>query len=224
MLYHHESLTRGIDTQDAAKTERLTAEYETLMRRHMGLYNRDPFYSPFLTDDETIAAIIPREDFLSVLDIPYHRVKTHPSGLTGVREDACLRVGVEYTGTMEHWIYGFREVGCDDGYFIKGYSFVIGSDNAFFERRLILRQVERSEKGARPASSVVYSTPVYECYRPDIRLRLEGQVNVDLTGFKVRIKSGILPPGFYQIGMLSIDRTSTLKLSNWVPNLLKVDK
>ena len=225
-LLHHESFTRGDDTADPRKVERLTKEYETLMKRHIALYNKDPFYSPYLTDDETISAIIPKEDFLPVLDIPYHKLKLHEQGYPGAREDKCLRVGVEYTGTMEHWLYGFRDDLSDDGYFIKGYSFVIGSDNAFFLRRLVLRQVERIAQGAgaRPASSVVYSMPIYECYRPDIRLRLGDQINVDLTGFKVRIRDGELPPGFYQVGMVAIDRTSSLRLINWVPNLLSVKK
>ena len=125
---------------------------------------------------------------------------------------------------MENWMYGVRDGEVLDGYFIKGYSFVIGSDNAFFERRLVLRQVERLDNGARPVSSLVYSMPVYTWYRPDIKVRLSDQVNVDLTGYKVRIEKGLLPPGFYQIGMMAIDKTSRLKLINWIPNILVVKK
>ena len=221
-LYHHESLSRGLDTLDMKKMERLAAEYEVLMKRHPGFYNMDPFYSRYLTDDETISAIIPCEDFTPVLDIPFHPIKVHEDGFAEAREDACLRVGVEYAGTMENWMYGVRDGDVVDGYFVKGYSFVIGSDNAFFERRLVLRQVERSDEGARPASSVVYSMPVYTWYRPDIRLRLQDQIDVDLTGYKVRIATGKLAPGYYQVGMAALDQTGSLKLINWVPNLLKV--
>ena len=149
-------------------------------------------------------------------------VKVHENGYAEAREDACLRVGVEYAGTMENWMYGIRDGNAEDGYFVKGYSFVIGSDNAFFERRLVLRQVERSDEGARPASSVVYSMPVYTWYRPDIKLRLQDQIDVDLTGYKVRIATGKLAPGYYQVGMAALDQTGSLKLINWVPNLLKV--
>ncbi len=221
-LYHHESLSRGLDTLDIKKMERLAREYEVLMKRHPGFYNKDPFYSGYLTDDETISAIIPCEDFTPVTDIPYHSIKVHEDGFVDAREDACLRVGVEYAGTMENWMYGIRDGVAPDGYFIKGYSFVIGSDNAFFERRLVLRQVERSDEGARPVSSIVYSMPVYTWYRPDIRLRLQDQIDVDLTGYKVRIATGKLSPGYYQVGMAALDQTGSLKLINWVPNLLKV--
>ena len=78
------------------------------------------------------------------------------------------------------------------------------------------------EDGSIPIGTKIYSFPIYVGYRPDIRMKLQDQVNVDLTGYKLKIKKGELKPGFYQIGMLAIDRTSRLKLINWVPNILHV--
>ena len=123
---------------------------------------------------------------------------------------------------MDNWLYGVNATGNEEGYFLKGYSFVIGSDNAFYEKRLLLRLVERFEDGAGPVGSKVYSFPIYTWYRPDIRVRLQDQVNVDLTGYKLRIKKGDLTPGFYQIGMLAVDKTGRNKLINWVPNILHI--
>ncbi len=219
-LKHHESLSRGLDNMDPKKMERLAVEGDTLMRRHSHLYNVDPFYSPHLTEDETISAIIPREDYTPVEDIPYSNVTIHDKGIKGAREDQCLRVGCEYNGTLDNWLYGVVADGVDDGYYLKGYSFVIGSDNAIFDKKLLLRRVERHESGAGPVDSKVYSFSLYTWYRPDIRVRLQDQVNVDLTGYKLKIKKGVLTPGFYQIGMLAIDRTGRTKLVNWVPNVL----
>ncbi len=223
-LYHHESLTRGLDNLDSKKMERLAIEGDTLMKRHAHLYNFDPFYSINLTEDETISAIIPREDYTPVEDIPYASVSIHNNGIEGAREDQCLRIGCEYNGTLDNWLYGVVAEGNDEGYYLKGYSFVIGSDNAIFDKRLLLRLVERHEDGAGPSGTKVYSLPIYTWYRPDIRIRLQDQVNVDLTGYKVKIKRGDLVPGYYQIGMLAIDKTSRLKLVNWVPNILNVKK
>ena len=223
-LYHHESLTRGLDNLDPKKMERLAVEGDTLMKRHAHLYNFDPFYSPHLTEDETISAIIPREDYTAVEDIPYARVSVHEHGIRGAREDQCLRIGCEYNGSLRNWLYGVTAEGYDDGYYLKGYSFVIGSDNAIYEKRLLLRLVERHEDGAGPVEPKVFSVPTYVWYRPDIKVRLQDQVNVDLTGYKVKIKKGDLVPGYYQIGMLAVDKTSHLKLVNWVPNILNVKK
>ncbi len=155
-------------------------------------------------------------------DIPYAAVSIHDKGIKGAREDQCLRIGCEYNGTLDNWLYGVSAEGNSEGYYLKGYSFVIGSDNALFERRLLLRLVERFEDGAGPVGPKVYSFPIYTWYRPDIRVRLQDQVNVDLTGYKLKIEKGLLPPGYYQIGMLAIDKTSRLKLINWVPNILRI--
>ena len=221
-LRHYESLSRGLDTMDPRKMERLSAEGEILMRKHPNLYNVDPFYSPHLNEDETITAIIPRVDYTPVEDIPYANATIHEKGIRHSREDQCLRIGCEFNGTLDNWLYGSSAEGNDSGYYLKGYSFVIGSDNAIFERRLLLRLVERNEDGAGPVGPKVYSFPIYVGYRPDIRIRLQDQVNVDLTGYKVKIKKGLLPPGYYQVGMLASDKTSRLKLVNWVPNILRI--
>ena len=222
-LYHHESLTRGLDNLDPKKMERLAVEGDILMTRHSHLYNWDPFYSPHLTEDETISAIIPREDYTPVEELPYAVATIHEKGIRGAREDQCLRVGCEYNGTMDNWLYGVTAKGHDEGYFLKGYSFVIGSDNACFEKKLVLRQIQKSPDGSvGPTGPKVYSFVPYVWYRPDIRVRLSDQVNVDLTGYKLRIDKNTLPPGYYQIGMLAIDKTSRLKLINWVPNVIKI--
>ena len=123
---------------------------------------------------------------------------------------------------MDNWLYGVNTAENLEGYYLKGYSFVIGSDNAIYDKKLLLRLVERYEDGAGPVGPEVYSFTPYIWYRPDIRVRLQDQINVDLTGYKLKIKKGELKPGFYQIGMLAIDRTSRLKLINWVPNILHV--
>ncbi len=223
-LFHHESLTRGLDNLDSKKMERLMKEGNILTTRHPHLYNIDPFYSAHLNEDETISAIIPKEDYNEVEDLPFYPVTIHEKGIKGAREDQCLRIGCEFNGTMDNWLYGDEGTGNDLGYYLKGYSFVIGSDNAIFEKRVLLRLVERYESGAGPVGPKIYSFSPYIWYRPDIKVRLQDQVNVDLTGYKLRIDKGVLPPGFYQVGMLAVDKTSRTKLINWVPNILRIRK
>ncbi len=221
-LFHHESLTRGLDTEDPKKMERLANEGNFLMKRHYHFYNNDPYYSQYLVDDETISAIIPKLDYLEDGELPFAAPFIHEKGIRGAKEDPCLRVGSEYNGSMDEWLYGVAAEGYDEGYFLKGYAFVIGSDNALFERKVLLRQVERREDGAGPVGTKVYSFTPYIVYRPDIRVRLTDQINVELTGYKVRIDKKALPAGYYQVGMLAVDKTSRLKLVNWVPNVLRI--
>ena len=99
---------------------------------------------------------------------------------------------------------------------------MIGSDNAFYTRRLLLRKVEGEPGDSVPAGNGVLETSVYDCYREDIRDNLEGQIHVDLTGFRVRIKADTLSEGKYQVGMLFADQTSRQRIVNWAPNLLLI--
>lgn len=52
-LYHHESVSRGRDTADRKKMERLIIESRKLWEHHPGFAERDPFYSKHLVQDKT---------------------------------------------------------------------------------------------------------------------------------------------------------------------------
>ncbi len=226
MLIHHESLSRGDDTKDPAKLERLGKEYRTLMERHPGLKRIDPFYHPYLSDDEHVADYLRVDDSAEVKKLPDAQFKTLPSGVSGAREDPVVRIGVEYGDTIALWIHNYQleEQGSEDGYLLKGYSFVIGSDNALYERSLLLRRAEGPTTAPVPIGSQVLLTKPVDCYREDIMKNLPDQVHVELTGFRLRIAFGTLEPGSYQIGMLYEDKTSRNKLVGWAPNLLIVEK
>ena len=224
-LYHHESLSRGDDTIDAQKLARLGKEYETLTDRHSALYGTDPFYHKYLTDDEHIADFLRMEESdRQVQKLAYATFKRLEAGYPAEWTDQCLRIGVEYADTMERWIQNdrFAEDGLADGYFIKGYCFVIGSDNALYHKKILLRPAEGNADNPVPQGSLVYEAEIRECYREDIRENLAGQVNVDLTGFRLRIHADQFKPGKYQIGMLFADQTSRQRIVNWAPNLLLI--
>ncbi len=225
LLLHHESASRGLDTLDAAKMERLAGEHGILMGRHEELYNVDPFYSPHLVEDEHVSEVTPLYEVMEPEEVPVGNLSHHAEGLPDVPVDAVLRIGVEYADTLEYWLTGKRETG-EGGYYIKGYSFVIGADNACYDRRLLFRGFEEQtaadgERTLMPGRAV-WSVPVNDWYRPDIREKLSDQINVDLTGYRVRLTGGELPAGEYQLGMLVLDRTSRQRLVNWVENKITI--
>ena len=57
--------------------------------------------------------------------------------LAGAREDRCVIISLEYAGPG---IFVDRAEGKDTEYFLQGYSFVAGSDNALFENRKRMRK------------------------------------------------------------------------------------
>lgn len=213
VLYHHESLSRGDDAASAEKMLRLTKEKDYLYQKHQDLYGKDPFYNINLTTDMLEQEYAPKYHYEVKLDEKWAEVKEITDVIKASREDKCLRVGMESAMDIYKWKYGVTpECGKvpqtkeDNGFYFQGYTFVIGSNNACFERTLLLRNLDDFK---------VYGVEVNIEYRPDIRNNLKDQVNVDLTGYTAKIYKDSLPKGNYQFGMYMKDNTSSLRLHNW---------
>ena len=204
-LYHHESLSRGDDRKDEVKSLRLSREQEALLLAHKELYGRDPFYHPYLTQNpaQTRFVVDIEEEYLK--NLPFAAPRRLKKSLPAAWTDGCLRLGVEYANSLAEWYDGPFAGDDDRGYYLKGYSFVIGADNAVYERYLLLK----AEDGA------LWRVKVLNTYRPDIAANLTDQKNDELTGFFAMMREGSLPAGRYLVGMLAVDRTSRQRLVNW---------
>ena len=51
ILYHHESLSRGLDEEDESKWDRLLREKENLYAKHPQMQSKDVFYHKNLIDN-----------------------------------------------------------------------------------------------------------------------------------------------------------------------------
>lgn len=220
VLYHHESLSRGKDGESQEKQLRLLREKDVLYERHQEIYGWDPFYHPYLTTDMLESEYSPAYRYQVTLDMPWCEVKNAGGLMERAREDQCLVVGMECAMDIYKWQYGVSpEKGKikvkpeDMGYYFQGYSFVIGSDNACYKKKLLLRN--RDNKG-------IWAIPVEDRYRQDIKKNLKDQLNVDLTGFAAKMRREDIPAGIYQFGMLAEDKCSRQKLVNWSNWVLEV--
>ncbi|MCR5033520.1 MAG: glycosyltransferase, partial [Lachnospiraceae bacterium] len=187
-LYHHESLSRGNDFLDDAKTKRLLGEMALLQKRHSGWEYYDPFYNRHLSGS-SMEEINPEID-----DLPEDRLKEAKKidliTLGTYREDGCLLLTVDYAGDITKLFSEARDLHQESGFCIKGFGIIVGSDNACYDRYLLLRDVVNHD--------LMYAFDLYDWYRPDVEKNLHGQVNVGLTGFKCRIGKDQLPAGEYE--------------------------
>lgn len=220
VLYHHESLSRGHDGDSEEKQMRLMREKDILYERHRGLYGKDPFYHPYLTTDRLELEYNLEYQYHMLEDMAWSKVQIDTKSVENAREDKCLVVGMECAMDIYKWKYGVsRSKGKiqadsqDMGYFFQGYSFVIGSDNACYRKKLLLQNKENGR---------IFSIPVENKYRQDIKNNLKDQTNVELTGFAAKVQSGRIPTGTYRFGMLAEDMCSRQKLSNWSSWVLEV--
>lgn len=199
-LYHHESLSRGRD-EDEAKLKRLIKERDLLYARHPGLEGADPFYPKGLNKrwlDVRIRPAYGHEEKEQIIEDGKLIEKGLPKN---VSEDECLSFAVELAK--------------EDGVNVVcgGYGVVLGSNNACFLKSILLQGAEEC-----------YRVALSDLYRPDIEENLLDQVCVALSGFYVKIPKDMLPIGEYRIGMLAEDKTSRLKLVNWSKRYITITR
>ena len=222
-LYHHESLSRGND-DDRKKLERLLHEKDKLYERHPALAGKDPFYHKYLASDILSTGFELKAEYGPEYKQIYRRPQEGGNLLAGAREDACVMISIEYAGPAA--VIGGKESKAAD-YLIQGYSFVTGSDNAIYEKEIILAP-EQDDSGIRAGQKIpgngagLLSISPEPMIRRDVEENLPDQTNVGLTGFSVIIDGSRWQGGCYRIGVLVKDKTSGQKLYSWTNRYLKM--
>lgn len=199
--YHHESLSRGGD-ESVDGLERLLEERDRLYGNHPGLVGKDPYYSVHLNREGLDTMIRPAYETMGNCVQEYARFLAEKT-LYDYRRDECVMVRVEAVQSGE----------------IYGWSVVLGDNNACYEKSLILKRVRENflpeaDEWFRGPSDVMV-IPLKEQYRPDLEENMPDQVNVALSGFHVRLKGNLLPPGRYRIGAAARHRITGAGLANW---------
>lgn len=194
VLYHHESLSRGLDEGDADKWRRLLAEKEKLYGKHPQMRGRDPYYHRALIDNAS--------DYRCNYKFPYEEhlltASVEPAGnkLTRKVNKKLLRLTVD-RAELQHKIHGDEP----DIVWIMGWCYVPGMDNACYDKRVLLRREETSGSG-RGGSAADYSAVPENWHRRDVEAILPMERNIGLAGFVLRVLRDDLMPGIYRIGML----------------------
>lgn len=208
-LWHHESLSRGSD-ESPAKLNRLMQEKRKLYQNHAKLWEEDPYYHPgFATD-------ILDTSYSFDYEYPHHMhlAVEHPTSMQelpkGTREDQCVAPMVEYAGDLQGWfleedlickIEGI--MGTNHAAYLQGNVVVLGSDNACFEKKIVLRH---------DSSGELYEISPEWFYRPDVFSNLQDQTNVALSGFACLVNMDAMPAGRYEVGIFVTDKISKQSL------------
>lgn len=207
--YHHESFSRGED-ESVDRLERLLEEREKLYERHPGLEGKDPYYSVHLNRQGLDTMIRPAYETMGNSIQEYDKFLAEKT-LYDYRRDECVMVRIEAVQSGE----------------IYGWSVVLGDNNACYNKELILKRVSESfspeaDEWFRGPSDVMV-IPLKEQYRPDLEENMPDQVNVALSGFHLRLRGNLLPPGRYRIGAAVKHRITGAGLVNWSNRFIIID-
>lgn len=199
--YHHESFSRGGD-DSVEKMERLLEERDILYGKHPELEGVDPYYSIYLNREGLDTKIRPAYETARNVLQEYDKFLAEKT-LYDCRRDECVMVRIEAVRSGE----------------IFGWSVVLGDDNACYGKELMLKKVSGTFSGEADEwyqePKGVYVIPLEEQYRPDLQENMPDQVNVAMSGFHIRLKANLLPPGKYRMGVAVRHRITGAKLMNW---------
>ncbi|MCM1174458.1 MAG: glycosyltransferase [Blautia sp.] len=198
VLYHNESLSRGLDEEDWGKWERLLREKENLYARHPGMRGWDGFYHKSLIDNASRYACnfkFDYEDNLKTTEL----FSADAGNLAGARK-GYLQLTVD-RAEEQHKIH-LEE---PDIMLLMGWSYLPGEDNAKYTRNIVFQGDDGSFYRAVPNPWL----------REDVEAILSGQVNISLSGFTLRVKKEKLHSGVWRIGMLAADENTGQQFLTW---------
>lgn len=193
ILWHHESLSRGLDELNGEKWERLLSEKEALYRRHPAFDGKDPYYHKNLIDNAsnyTCNYKFPYEDHLCTQEVRFVSKKALRR-LIRKAGRGSLRLTVD-RAEMQHKIQRDEP----DIVWIMGWNYLPGADNAAFERKVILQRTDGSGYLAIPT----------DWHREDVEEILPEEKNIGLAGFVLRVRREDLTPGEYRVGMITVGK------------------
>jgi GT2 family glycosyltransferase len=199
VLYHHESLSRGLDEDEEGKWDRLLQEKAALYAKHPNMDGFDPFYHKDLVDNAS--------DYRCNFKFPYEEhlltveVSEMDHSLVRRAKEGRLQLTVD-RAEQQHKIHQDEE----DILWIMGWSYVPGADNAAYERLLLLQREDGVGVTAVPC----------EWHREDVEAILPAEFNVGLAGFVVRIRQEDIPSGQWKIGMLCRGIAAENKGCKWL--------
>ena len=205
VLYHYESLSRGLDAQNYEKWARLLDEKKRLYDAHPGLKGRDPYDHELLADDSSEYRILyqyPAENKNEFAGIN----KYSASKLAKVKEEK-VNLQVDHTELCLH-----EEDENPDYYWVSGWSCLHREDQCKYKRHLLFKN-ENQE---------IFEGMFFIEYRNDVEAMLFAEKNVGLAGFSARFVKGSLKPGVYQVGMLYEDHMSHEKYLTWSERKLEI--
>lgn len=196
VLYHYESLTRGMDEGNEEKYHRLLAEKEKLYAAHSWAKGFDPFYNPNLIDNSS--------DYLPATKDCTQNTDSFSKLLA--KDEPVLKDTFMVRARLDRVQLQLRNTeDAEDFIWLDGWGYVRGCDNRRFEKSLLLVSDEENTsdastentgsgkagtENADSENTKKIKTRRYELfstYRKDILGAFPGEDHIELSGFYFRL-------------------------------------
>ncbi len=185
LLYHHESMTRGLDEGNDEKWNRLLNEKNRLYKIYPEFLDEDPYYNPNLVGNHS--------NYLSNFDYGYNNHAKHESvrqinasELAEAPADT-YKISIDFAGVQPKIRLEEPEI-----IEVRGWSFISGGDNSLHLVSLILKN---------NADGTIYRVKTDPMPRLDLEETFPDEKNNRLCGFEARVLKDDLVADEYSIGI-----------------------
>lgn len=207
VLYHHESMSRGLDNDDEGKWGRLLEEKESLYAKHSGMKGVDAFYSSSLNDDNINYTCNFKYDYMKK-EMVSEPVLEDSEKLIKARTD-MLHLVLDQVGEQQKGRPDEADI-----IVIMGWSYIAGENNAKYTRSILLQRED----------GTLYSAEPFPWYRRDVEKVLTNEVNTLLSGFVLRIAKNKLDAGRWRVGMMAENVERRKRFVTWSDKALQVER
>lgn len=205
VLYHYESMSRGLDQEDQDKWGRLLEEKEALYAKHPKMREKDRFYNRNLNDDNIRYTCNYQFDYMKKEKLS--EAVPEDAGILEKAKTDVMHLVLDQAGEQQKGRPGEKDI-----MVIAGWSYISGEDNARYARKILLQ----GEDGT------LYQAELFPWYRKDVEKVLEREVHILLSGFVARLAREKLPAGRWRVGMLAEDVESRKKYVTWSDKALEI--
>lgn len=185
LLYHHESMTRGLDEGSDEKWNRLLNEKDRLYKIYPEFLDEDPFYNPNLVGNHS--------NYLSNFDYGYNNhtkcesVRQIDASELAETPADHYKISIDFAGVQPKIRLEEPEI-----IEIRGWSFISGGDNSLHHVSLILKN---------NTDGHIYRVKTDPMPRKDLEETFPDELNNRLCGFEARVLKDDLAAGEYSIGI-----------------------
>ncbi|MCM1063948.1 MAG: glycosyltransferase [Eubacterium sp.] len=205
VLYHYESMSRGLDQEDEDKWIRLLEEKEALYAKHPEMRGQDPFYSRNLNDDNIRYTCNFKYDYGKKDRVS--EVMPSDAGILRKTRTDVMHLVLDQAGEQRKGRPDEPDIMA-----VTGWSYIPGEDNARYARKILLQKED----------GTLYQAELFPWYRKDVEKVLTNEVHILLAGFVSRFVRDELPAGQWKVGMLAEDRESRRKYVAWSDQALTI--
>jgi len=199
LLYHYESMSRGLDADSDDKWKRLLQEKNRLYNMHGAFYKHDPYYNINLIGNHS--------NYWSNFDFGYNNhlntesVRQLDARKLAEYDSSNYKISIDFAGTqLKH---NLEEPDITE---FRGWCFESGSDNFELSVNLFLVKVidekeNRDNNGKNDEQNLAFEVQTNVMPREDVEEIFKGECHVRLCGFVTKIITSDIPKGTYKVGV-----------------------